>query len=157
MRKALIVAVAVSALAVQPAFTAGDESSTEPESPAGKAKCDQRCHDKRDRGKLRRLTTRHPIPDYIVACESGGNYRAINSSGSGAGGKYQIMPGTWTANLPRRRFVRLAEGLTPRQARRREKRGRALDAGPRWSSPLLQDKVAAIIYAAQGPDPWSCG
>ncbi len=33
-------------------------------------------------------------PDYIRQCESGGDYSAVNSS-SGAGGGWQIMPGTW--------------------------------------------------------------
>src|SRR5205807_9109143 len=34
------------------------------------------------------------IPSYIVQCESGGNWHAVNPS-SGAGGAYQIMPSTW--------------------------------------------------------------
>ena len=36
----------------------------------------------------------YSIPAYIVMCESGGNYSAVNPS-SGAGGAYQILPSTW--------------------------------------------------------------
>ena len=36
----------------------------------------------------------YSIPAYIVMCESGGNYGAVNPS-SGAGGAYQILPSTW--------------------------------------------------------------
>ena len=36
----------------------------------------------------------YSIPTYIVMCESGGNYGAVNPS-SGAGGAYQILPSTW--------------------------------------------------------------
>lgn len=101
-------------------------------------KCSKRCHAKRDYRKARRATPREPIPTYITQCESGGYLRAYNPSG--AGGRYQIMPGTWEANLPSDRFVRIALG----------------DDGPRWSSRLLQDRVAANIYAEQGSAPWSC-
>src|SRR4029077_17777237 len=38
----------------------------------------------------------YSIPTYIVMCESGGNYHALNPS-SGAGGAYQILPSTWRA------------------------------------------------------------
>src|SRR4051794_39328948 len=38
----------------------------------------------------------YAIPTYIVMCESGGNYHALNPS-SGAGGAYQILPSTWAA------------------------------------------------------------
>ena len=38
----------------------------------------------------------YAIPTYIVICESGGNYRALNPS-SVAGGAYQILPSTWRA------------------------------------------------------------
>lgn len=70
------------------------------------------------------------IPSYIVRCESGGNYRARNPSG--AGGAYQIMPGTWTAYG--------GSGSDPASA-----------------SPAEQDRVAAKIYAAEGASPWVCG
>jgi peptidoglycan hydrolase CwlO-like protein len=36
----------------------------------------------------------YSIPTYIVMCESGGDYGAVNPS-SGAGGAYQILPSTW--------------------------------------------------------------
>jgi septal ring factor EnvC (AmiA/AmiB activator) len=38
----------------------------------------------------------YAIPTYIVMCESGGDYSALNPS-SGAGGAYQIIPSTWAA------------------------------------------------------------
>lgn len=69
------------------------------------------------------------IPSYIVRCESGGNYRALNPSG--AGGAYQIMPGTWTAY-----------GGT---------------GSPHTAPPAEQDRIAAKIYAAEGSSPWVCG
>lgn len=119
-----------------------------------KPTCGDRCRLKREHRKLRRATPREPIPTYITSCESGGYLRAHNDSG--AGGRYQIMPGTWRANLPRRLIIRIAEYLTPEQARRRERRHGRLDRGPRWSSRLLQDLVAEAIYATQGPAPWSC-
>lgn len=71
------------------------------------------------------------IPRYIVMCESHGDYRARNPSG--AGGAYQIMPGTW-----------VAFGGTP-------------GINPADASPAEQDRVAARIYAAQGAGPWECG
>jgi muramidase (phage lysozyme) len=36
----------------------------------------------------------YAIPESIVRCESGGNYRALNPS-SGAGGAYQFLPETY--------------------------------------------------------------
>lgn len=72
---------------------------------------------------------RWAIPRYIVMCESGGDYRARNPSG--AGGAYQIMPGTFHAY------------------------GGVGD--PASASPAMQDAVAARIYAAQGAAPWVCG
>lgn len=71
----------------------------------------------------------YSIPEYIVQCESGGNYRALNPSG--AGGAYQIMPGTWRAY-----------GGT---------------GSPHTAPPAEQDRIAAKIYAAQGAAPWVCG
>jgi soluble lytic murein transglycosylase-like protein len=62
-------------------------------------------------------------------CESGGNYRAVNSSG--AGGAYQIMPSTWRAYG--------GSGL------------------PQNASKAEQDQIAAKIYQSQGKAPWSCG
>jgi septal ring factor EnvC (AmiA/AmiB activator) len=72
----------------------------------------------------------YSIPSYIVMCESGGNYGAVNVS-SGAGGAYQILPSTW----------RLYGG-----------RGAPQDAPkPEQASP------AAQIWAATGPGAWVCG
>lgn len=69
------------------------------------------------------------IPAYIVMCESGGNYSALNPS-SGAGGAYQILPSTWKAYG--------GEGL-PHQAPKAE-----------------QDRIASEIWQRSGPSQWSC-
>jgi septal ring factor EnvC (AmiA/AmiB activator) len=71
----------------------------------------------------------YAIPTYIVMCESGGNYQALNPS-SGAGGAYQILPSTWRAYG--------GQGL-PHQAPKAE-----------------QDRIAAEIWADSGPSAWSC-
>ena len=71
----------------------------------------------------------YSIPTYIVMCESGGNYRALNPS-SGAGGAYQIIPSTWRAYG--------GEGL------------------PHLASKAEQDRIAAIIWREDGPGAWSC-
>ena len=71
----------------------------------------------------------YSIPTYIVMCESGGNYRALNPS-SGAGGAYQIIPSTWRAYG--------GSGL-PHQASKAE-----------------QDRIAAMIWADVGAGAWSC-
>lgn len=71
----------------------------------------------------------YSIPTYIVMCESGGNYAAVNSS-SGAGGAYQIMPSTWAAYG--------GKGL------------------PQDASKAEQDRIAALIWADSGPGAWSC-
>jgi len=72
----------------------------------------------------------YSIPTYIVMCESGGDYSALNAS-SGAGGAYQIMPATWEAYG--------GTGL-PNEASKEE-----------------QDRIAALIYADSGTAPWVCG
>lgn len=72
----------------------------------------------------------YSIPTYIVMCESGGNYAALNTS-SGAGGAYQIMPATWEAYG--------GTGL------------------PNEASKAEQDRIAALIYADSGTAPWVCG
>lgn len=69
------------------------------------------------------------IPEYIVMCESGGNYHALNAS-SGAGGAYQILPSTW-----------------------RSYGGQGL---PNLAPPAEQDRIAAAIFADVGPGAWSC-
>jgi peptidoglycan hydrolase CwlO-like protein len=71
----------------------------------------------------------YAIPTYIVMCESGGNYHALNSS-SGAGGAYQILPSTWAA------YGGQGE---PQNAPKAE-----------------QDRIAAEIWADSGPSAWSC-
>jgi septal ring factor EnvC (AmiA/AmiB activator) len=71
----------------------------------------------------------YAIPTYIVMCESGGNYGALNSS-SGAGGAYQILPSTWAAYG--------GEGL-PQDAPKAE-----------------QDRIAAEIWADSGGSAWVC-
>jgi len=71
----------------------------------------------------------YTIPAYIVQCESGGNYSAVNPT-SGAGGAYQILPSTWQAYG--------GQGL------------------PQDASPAEQGAIAAKIWAAQGPSAWTC-
>jgi peptidoglycan hydrolase CwlO-like protein len=71
----------------------------------------------------------YAIPTYIVMCESGGNYHALNPS-SGAGGAYQILPSTWRAYG--------GQGL-PQDAPKAE-----------------QDRIAAEIWRDSGPSAWSC-
>lgn len=72
----------------------------------------------------------YSIPTYIVMCESGGDYSAVNPS-SGAGGAYQIMPSTWEAYG--------GTGL------------------PQDASKAEQDRIAALIWADSGSSPWTCG
>ncbi len=72
----------------------------------------------------------YSIPTYIVMCESGGDYSAVNPS-SGAGGAYQILPSTWE----------LYGGKgEPQNAPKAE-----------------QDRIAAEIWADSGPSAWVCG
>jgi len=72
----------------------------------------------------------YSIPTYIVMCESGGNYRALNES-SMAGGAYQIIPSTWEAYGGQGPYAHLA-------------------------SKAEQDRIAAIIWREDGPGAWSC-
>jgi peptidoglycan hydrolase CwlO-like protein len=72
----------------------------------------------------------YSIPTYIVMCESGGNYGAVNPS-SGAGGAYQILPSTWE--------LYGGHGV-PQDAPKAE-----------------QDRIAAEIWADSGPSAWVCG
>jgi septal ring factor EnvC (AmiA/AmiB activator) len=69
------------------------------------------------------------IPEYIVMCESGGNYEALNAS-SGAGGAYQIIPSTWEAY--------------------------GGEGDPQNAPPAEQDAIAAQIWADSGPGAWVC-
>ncbi len=72
----------------------------------------------------------YSIPSYIVMCESGGNYSAVNPS-SGAGGAYQILPSTW----------QLYGG----------------QGAPQDGSKAEQDAIAAEIWADSGSSAWVCG
>jgi septal ring factor EnvC (AmiA/AmiB activator) len=72
----------------------------------------------------------YSIPAYIVMCESGGNYSALNPS-SGAGGAYQILPSTW----------QLYGG----------------QGEPQNAPKAEQDRIAAAIWADSGPSAWVCG
>lgn len=72
----------------------------------------------------------YSIPTYIVMCESGGNYSAVNPS-SGAGGAYQILPSTW----------QLYGG----------------QGAPQDGSKAEQDAIAAEIWADSGSSAWVCG
>ncbi len=74
-------------------------------------------------------STGYAIPASIVQCESGGNYHAVNPT-SGAGGAYQILPSTWRAYG--------GQGL-PQNAPKAE-----------------QDRIAARIWAQDGPSAWVC-
>lgn len=72
----------------------------------------------------------YAIPAYIVMCESGGDYGAVNPS-SGAGGAYQILPSTWE----------LYGG----------------QGAPQNASKAEQDRIAAEIWADSGSSAWVCG
>ena len=69
------------------------------------------------------------IPTYIVMCESGGDYGALNPS-SGAGGAYQIIPSTWALYGGR--------------------------GAPHEASKEEQDRIAAEIWADSGGGAWVC-
>jgi septal ring factor EnvC (AmiA/AmiB activator) len=71
----------------------------------------------------------YSIPTYIVMCESGGDYGALNPS-SGAGGAYQILPSTWE----------LYGG----------------QGEPQNASKEEQDRIAAEIWADSGGSAWVC-
>lgn len=71
----------------------------------------------------------YSIPTYIVMCESGGNYGALNPS-SGAGGAYQILPSTWD----------LYGG----------------QGAPHEAPKAEQDRIAAEIWADSGGGAWVC-
>lgn len=72
----------------------------------------------------------YAIPAYIVMCESGGNYGAVNPS-SGAGGAYQILPSTWE----------LYGG----------------QGEPQNAPKAEQDRIAGEIWVDSGPSAWVCG
>jgi septal ring factor EnvC (AmiA/AmiB activator) len=72
----------------------------------------------------------YSIPTFIVMCESGGNYSAVNPS-SGAGGAYQILPSTWE----------LYGG----------------QGEPQNAPKAEQDRIASEIWADSGPGAWVCG
>jgi septal ring factor EnvC (AmiA/AmiB activator) len=71
----------------------------------------------------------YSIPTYIVMCESGGDYGALNPT-TGAGGAYQILPSTWKAYG--------GKGL------------------PHEASKAEQDRIAAEIWADSGGSAWVC-
>ena len=72
----------------------------------------------------------YAIPTYIVMCESGGNYRALNES-SMACGAYQIIPSTWAAYGGSGQYAHLA-------------------------SKAEQDRIAGLIWEDVGASAWSC-
>lgn len=72
----------------------------------------------------------YSIPTYIVMCESGGDYGAVNPS-SGAGGAYQVLPSTWELYGGR--------------------------GEPQNAPKAEQDRIAAEIWADSGPSAWVCG
>jgi septal ring factor EnvC (AmiA/AmiB activator) len=71
----------------------------------------------------------YAIPTYIVMCESGGDYGALNPA-SGAGGAYQILPSTWEAYGGK--------------------------GAPHEASKAEQDRIAAEIWADSGGSAWVC-
>jgi septal ring factor EnvC (AmiA/AmiB activator) len=71
----------------------------------------------------------YSIPAYIVMCESGGDYSALNPS-SGAGGAYQVLPSTWE--------LYGGQG-EPQNAPKDE-----------------QDRIAGEIWADSGGGAWVC-
>ena len=77
---------------------------------------------------------RWPIPYSIVACESGGNYRARNAV-STAGGAFQIIDSTWYAYGGARYADSHPAAVAP---------------------PAEQDRVAAAIWADVGSSAWVC-
>jgi len=76
------------------------------------------------------------IPGYIVACESGGNFRVYNGGyepggpGSGPGGAYQIIRSTW--------------------------QGYGGYGVAHQASEEEQHAIAGRIWAAEGSSPWAC-
>jgi hypothetical protein len=75
------------------------------------------------------------IPAYIVMCESGGDYNAVNPS-SGAYGAYQILPQHWSATG----FGYGSPGICY---------GLGMD-------PAGQDECARRIWNSAGPGAWAC-
>jgi septal ring factor EnvC (AmiA/AmiB activator) len=71
----------------------------------------------------------YAIPAYIVMCESGGDYSALNPS-SGAGGAYQVLPSTWE----------LYGG----------------QGEPQNAPKAEQDRIAGEIWADSGGGAWAC-
>lgn len=71
----------------------------------------------------------YSIPAYIVMCESGGDYGALNPS-SGAGGAYQVLPSTWE----------LYGG----------------QGEPQNAPKAEQDRIAGEIWADSGGGAWVC-
>jgi hypothetical protein len=129
MRNALIALMSV--------LVAG--SPTTSDGPSKDPQCKGKCWDKKLYQKARKATPYHPIPLYIVRCESQGILHRVAMDGLG-GGRYQIIPSTWQANLPSKRFIGVAGG----------------NKGPIWSSRLLQDKVAHNIARSAGLSQWVC-
>lgn len=80
---------------------------------------------------------RHPLPS-IRACESGGNYGAVSSSGTYRGA-YQFNQGTWN-------------GVASRH------RSRLVGVDPAGASVADQDYMAWMLYTERGTQPWPvCG
>jgi septal ring factor EnvC (AmiA/AmiB activator) len=71
----------------------------------------------------------YSIPTYIVMCESGGDYGAVNPS-SGAGGAYQILPSTWELYGGR--------------------------GAPQDAPKAEQDRIAGEIWDDSGGSAWVC-
>jgi len=78
--------------------------------------------------ELEALTPYGPwsIPEYVVMCESGGDWGAVNSS-SGATGAYQLLPSTYYG----------------------------VCTSCDWSH-IDQDRAARIVWLRSGGSEWAC-
>ncbi len=89
----------------------------------------------------------YSIPTYIVMCESGGNYGAVNAS-SGAGGAYQILPSTWALYGGRARPQDALEGRTGPDRGRNLGRLRRQRLGLRLIDAAERSEAAVSLRAA---------
>jgi hypothetical protein len=91
----------------------------------------------RQRWQTRKAATPHgswAIPQYVVMCESGGNFKAVNTSNPNRpAGAYQIITSTWLA-YGGGRFAPTADAATPRE----------------------QHIIAGRIWNSGGAGQWAC-
>lgn len=105
----------------------------------GKARVNARRLTRRLRNRYKKrkivgISSGWAIPEYIVMCESHGNFKAVNNSNPARpAGAYQIITSTWLAHGGGK-FAPTADAATPRQ----------------------QHIVAARIWASGGSSQWEC-